>query len=259
MHPNTRSTEPTKILVIGDSCFDVFTYGQTLRLAPEGPAPVFNPLRKITNGGMALNVQKNIEAIGVTADLITQKESIHKERFIDERTNTLLLRVDNNDKASRIERSILEGIKNNCYLGMHYDAIIISDYCKGFLTEEDIDEISKYNFNIFLDTKKILGEWCKYVSFIKINHVEYDRTKHTIDEIGIYDQMIITRSDEGCEYKNILYPVEKVNIKDVSGAGDTFISGLVCEYVASKEIIKAIKFAQYCATIVVQKKGVCTI
>jgi D-beta-D-heptose 7-phosphate kinase/D-beta-D-heptose 1-phosphate adenosyltransferase len=71
--------------------------------------------------------------------------------------------------------------------------------------------------------------------------------------------MIITRSDEGCEYKNILYPVEKVNIKDVSGAGDTFISGLVCEYVASKEIIKAIKFAQYCATIVVQKKGVCTI
>ena len=259
MHPNTRSTEPTKILVIGDSCFDVFTYGQTLRLAPEGPAPVFNPLRKNTNGGMALNVQKNIEAIGVAADLITQKESIYKERFIDERTNTLLLRVDNNDKASRIERSVLEGIKNNCYLGVHYDAIIISDYCKGFLTEEDIDEISKYNFNIFLDTKKILGEWCKYVSFIKINHVEYDRTKHTIDEIGIYDQMIITRSNDGCEYNGIVYPVEKVNIKDVSGAGDTFISGLVCEYVRTSDIIEAILFAQACATKVVQKKGVCTI
>ena len=71
--------------------------------------------------------------------------------------------------------------------------------------------------------------------------------------------MIITRSDEGCEFNNVLYPVEKVNIKDVSGAGDTFISGLVCEYVASKNIINAIKFAQECATIVVQKKGVCTI
>jgi D-beta-D-heptose 7-phosphate kinase/D-beta-D-heptose 1-phosphate adenosyltransferase len=71
--------------------------------------------------------------------------------------------------------------------------------------------------------------------------------------------MIITRSDEGCEYKNILYPVEKVNIKDVSGAGDTFISGLVCEYVRTNNIIEAIKFAQNCATIVVQKKGVCTV
>jgi sugar/nucleoside kinase (ribokinase family) len=127
------------------------------------------------------------------------------------------------------------------------------------LTEEDIDEISLHNFNIFLDTKKILGDWCKHVSYIKINHVEYDRTKHTINEIGIYNQMIITRSDEGCEYKNILYPVERVNCKDMSGAGDTFISGLVCEWVRTKNITDAINFAQECATKVVQKLGVCTI
>jgi D-beta-D-heptose 7-phosphate kinase/D-beta-D-heptose 1-phosphate adenosyltransferase len=71
--------------------------------------------------------------------------------------------------------------------------------------------------------------------------------------------MIITKSDEGCEYQGTTYPVEKVNIRDVSGAGDTFISGLVCEYVLTKDIIKAILFAQECATKVVQKKGVCTI
>jgi bifunctional ADP-heptose synthase (sugar kinase/adenylyltransferase) len=161
--------------------------------------------------------------------------------------------------STRIQRSVLKGIKNNHYLGVSYDAIIISDYCKGFLTEEDIDEISEHNFNIFLDTKKILGDWCKNVSYIKINHVEFDRTKHTINEMNINDQMIITRSNEGCEYQNILYPVDEVNIKDISGAGDTFISGLVCEYVRSNDILKAIKFAQECATIVVQKKGVCTI
>jgi sugar/nucleoside kinase (ribokinase family) len=45
----------------------------------------------------------------------------------------------------------------------------------------------------------------------------------------------------------------------MSGAGDTFISGLVCEYVKSYDIIKAIKFAQECATKVVQKVGVCTV
>lgn len=248
-----------KILIIGDSCDDVYTYGHVFRLAPEGPVPVFNPEFSKINGGMASNVHANINAIGASSFLLTQNENIVKTRYVDERTNNLLLRIDTNDKASRIDKEVLNKIKNNHYENEIYDAIIISDYCKGFLTEEDINIISENNFNIFLDTKKILGEWCKYVSFIKINHVEYDRTKHTIDQLKIKDQLIITRSEEGCQYKDVNYPVKKVDIKDVSGAGDTFISGLVCEYVRTNDIIQAIKFAQQCATIVVQKKGVCTI
>jgi D-beta-D-heptose 7-phosphate kinase/D-beta-D-heptose 1-phosphate adenosyltransferase len=246
-------------LVIGDSCTDVFLYGNVYRLAPEGPVPVFNPEYEKQNGGMALNVKHNIDAIGANATLLTQNENILKTRYVDSRTNSLLLRVDTNDKATRISRDVIRSIQNNTYLNVVYDAIIISDYCKGFLTEEDIDEISLNNFNVFLDTKKILGDWCKYVSFIKINHVEYDRTKHTIDQLDIDDQLIITRSNDGCEYNGVVYPVEKVNIKDVSGAGDTFISGLVCEYVRTSDITEAILFAQACATKVVQKKGVCTI
>jgi D-beta-D-heptose 7-phosphate kinase/D-beta-D-heptose 1-phosphate adenosyltransferase len=251
--------EDIKILVIGDSCTDVFLYGNVYRLAPEGPVPVFSPEYEKQNGGMALNVKHNIDAIGADATLLTQNEEIYKTRYVDSRTNSLLLRVDTNDKASRISKDIVSKIKNNTYLDVSYDAIIISDYCKGFLIEEDIDEISLHNFNVFLDTKKILGDWCKYVSFIKINHVEYDRTKHTIDQLDIDDQLIITRSNDGCEYNGVVYPVEKVNIKDVSGAGDTFISGLVCEYVRTSDITEAILFAQACATKVVQKKGVCTI
>lgn len=248
-----------KILVIGDSCIDVFLYGNVFRLAPEGPIPVFNPDSETNNGGMALNVKHNIDAIGANSTLITQEEKIIKTRYVDSRTNSLLLRVDTNDKATRISKDLVRKIKNNKYLDVYYDAIIISDYCKGFILEEDIDEISRHNFNIFLDTKKILGEWCKNVSYIKINHVEYDRTQHTIDQLNIKNQLIITRSNDGCEFQENIYPVEKVNIKDVSGAGDTFISGLVCEYIRTKDIVLAIKFAQDCATKVVQKKGVCTI
>jgi D-beta-D-heptose 7-phosphate kinase/D-beta-D-heptose 1-phosphate adenosyltransferase len=169
------------------------------------------------------------------------------------------LRIDENDKTSKISQGKLREICNNVFQEIFYDAIIISDYCKGFLSEEDIELIATRNNNVFLDTKKILGEWCNDVTFIKINHTEFDRTKHTIEYLGIYEKMIITRSHEGCEYHNELYPVEKVNIKDVSGAGDTFISGLVCEYIRTNDIVKAIKFAQDCATKVVQKKGVCTI
>lgn len=248
-----------RILVVGDSCTDVFTYGSNFRLAPEGPVPVFVPIRNFSNGGMALNVKANIEAIGSKSSLITQEEKIIKTRFVDDRTNYLMLRVDTNDKASRINKNIISKIKNNFYENQFYHAIIISDYCKGFLSEEDIDEISSCNNNIFLDTKKILGDWCKKVSYIKINHVEYERTLHTIEKLDIRDKLIITRSQEGCEFQDTIYPVKKVEIKDVSGAGDTFISGLACEYIRTNQIEKAIVFAQDCASIVVQKKGVCTI
>ena len=63
-----------KILVIGDSCIDVFLYGNVFRLAPEGPVPVFNPDLEKNNGGMALNVKHNIDAIGANSTLITQEE-----------------------------------------------------------------------------------------------------------------------------------------------------------------------------------------
>lgn len=248
-----------KILIIGDSCEDKFIYGHVVRLAPESPVPVFNPEHSKSNGGMALNVKANIEAIGAKTTLITQTEEIVKSRYVDERTNSLLLRVDEEKKVTRIEPNISENLIDNVYDGIFYDAIIISDYCKGFLTEADIGKISIRNSNVFLDTKKILGDWCTSCDFIKINHTEFDRTKHTIDQLDILDKLIITRSDEGCEYKGIIYPVEKVNIKDVSGAGDTFISGLVCEFIRTKDIVQAVKFAQDCATQVVQKKGVCTI
>jgi len=248
-----------KILVIGDSCEDKFIYGDVVRLAPEGPVAIFNPQNSKSNGGMALNVKANIDAIGSVAKLITQTEEIVKTRYVDERTNSLLLRVDDEKKVSRINPNIISSLIDNFYDGTYYNGIIVSDYCKGFLTESDINQIASKNSNVFLDTKKILGDWCVDCDFIKINHVEYDRTKHTIEQLNIKNKLIITRSNDGCEYKEKIYPVEKVNIKDVSGAGDTFISGLVCEFINSNDIVEAIKFAQYCATQVVQKKGVCTI
>jgi D-glycero-beta-D-manno-heptose-7-phosphate kinase len=154
---------------------------------------------------------------------------------------------------------MLEKIINNKYEGVTYDSIIISDYDKGFLSEKDIQFICENNKNVFIDTKKILDDWCINADFIKINHVEYERTKFNINNLNLEKKLIITLSEKGCKYIDEIFTVPKVEIKDVSGAGDTFISGLVSEYVRTKNIKKSIKFAQECATIVVQKKGVTTI
>lgn len=247
------------ILIIGDSCIDKFVYGDVSRLAPEGPAPVFTPSYEKINDGMAANVYNNIIAIGAKCNLITQSKKIFKTRYVDIRTNYLIMRLDEENDSKQIDQKIINSIVKNTYRNFYYDAIVISDYCKGFLKEADIEKICNNNKNVFLDTKKILGPWCKNASYIKINQTEYERTQHTLANLLINDKLIITYSEKGCKYKNQTFSIEKVDVKDLSGAGDTFLAGLVCEFVKTNNIINSIKFAQECATIVVQKKGVCTI
>ena len=106
-----------------------------------------------------------------------------------------------------------------------------------------------------MDTKKILGSWCDKISYIKINISEYKKTKHNITP-HIEKKLIITLGSQGCKYNDIIYSVPRVDIKDASGAGDTFVSGLVVNYIQTQNIEESIIFANECATNVVQKRGV---
>ena len=238
------------ILVIGESCLDVFQYGDCKRLCPEAPVPVFNPTYKIKNGGMAFNVYRNLQSLGVETNLHTNEnyKKITKIRFVDEKTNHMFMRLDENDNS--FNKCNLEKINFSLY-----DAIIVSDYNKGFLSKKEINFIGKNHKFVFLDTKKILGSWCETMAYIKINLDEYEKTKHIINK-EIEDKLIITMGASGARHSGIIYPVPKVEIKDTSGAGDTFIAGLVTNFIENKNIEKSIKFANICATKVVQKKGV---
>lgn len=242
-----------KILVVGESCQDIYQYGDSTRLCPGAPVPIFNSNNhRKTSGGMAKNVYNNMVALApeIEIDIYTNKdwEKITKTRYVDFRTNYIVLRLDQNE-------NLYGTCKVNNYDFADYDAVVISDYNKGFLSELDIQHISKNATTTFLDTKKILGPWCDYISYIKINDVEYERTKHKLTN-NIIQKMIITTGPNGCIYQNETYPVPEVEIKDTSGAGDTFIAALAVEYVRTKKISKAIVFANECATKVVQKKGV---
>ena len=242
-----------KILVIGDSCIDIFKYGYVNRLAPEAPVPIIVPFKTTKNPGMAGNVVANFEALGVSVDLITNKEEIRKIRYVDEKYNQIIVRVDEND-------SCLPAEEINIELGK-YDAIVISDYCKGFLNEDLIKSIATAkDAPIFLDTKKQLGNWCKDIDYIKINYQEGLRNEKVLRENKtLRDKTIITRGKLGCTFNGKNYPTVDVPVKDVSGAGDTFLAGLVYEFVRTKDIDTAIDFAQICTTKVVQKPGVTTV
>jgi sugar/nucleoside kinase (ribokinase family) len=72
--------------------------------------------------------------------------------------------------------------------------------------------------------------------------------------------LIITKGSKGCWYNSKDYKLSKPSeVRDVSGAGDTFISALCCQYLKTRKIEDSILFANECATTVVQKRGVSTI
>jgi len=243
------------VLVVGDSCKDVFVYGRCDRLAPDGPIPVFVPLYSKANRGMAGNVYENLLSLkNIKTELITNDTGITKTRYVHEETNHIFVRVDSGEDAvDRIKN--IEKIEFN-----KYSAIVISDYDKGFLTEEDIFYIGKSHPLTFLDTKKTLGAWAESVTYIKINKPEYERTKHVVDNnSNLKNKLIITLGSNGCSFKEKQFPVNNVEIKDLTGAGDSFLAAFVFKFLMDENIYDAINFANECATLVVQQKGVNTI
>lgn len=246
-----------KFLVIGDSCKDIFVYGKCNRICPEAPVPVFIPNSEITNGGMAQNVQSNVISLTGDCDILTNSNwrDVTKTRYVDSRTNQMLLRKD--EKDSLIPHI---SIINIAYLNT-FDCIIVADYDKGFLNQKDIGRICSNHPLVIIDTKKILGGWATNASFIKINQEEYERTKITLNTIKDIDKkLIVTYAEEGCKYMGELIPNENnVEVRDVSGAGDTFLAGFAIKYTETNDVYESISFAQDCAGVVVAKKGVSTV
>lgn len=242
-----------KILIIGDSCIDVYVYGHCSRMCPDAPVPIMIPEYTLEYPGMAGNVVRNINALGVETDILTNKEQIKKTRYVDSRTNHMFIRIDTGEEfVARIKN--LEKIDFK-----KYSAVVISDYCKGFLEEDDISYIAENANCTFLDTKKIIKDkFVNKLNFIKINESEYNKCKDNISK-ETQNKIITTIGSKGCIYQNKTYPVKKVDVKDNTGAGDSFLSGLVVKYCQTSNIEEAIKYANKCATYVVQKKGTTTI
>ena len=232
-----------KVLLIGDSCTDEYVYGSCERLNPEAPVPILKFNRKETKKGMAWNVRENIESFGIEVYMITNQETITKTRYIDEKYNQQILRVDTEPDIKEIDYQLPEG---------EYDALVISDYNKGFLTTEKISEIvDSFDGPVFIDTKK--NHLPKLDAYVKINEHEYNNFKSSIEKL------IVTRGGKGCEYNGKLYPAEKVNVFDVVGAGDTFLSALVYFYLKCGTIEEAIPYANKAAAIAVSNFGTYTL
>jgi len=246
---NTQAQTSFKVLLIGDSCVDEYKIGTVDRLSPEAPVPVIKLVEEYRLPGMAANVYNNLKQLGIDADFITNNQEIVKTRYIDKRSGQHLLRVDNEPAVSQWSGKTLEPLAS-------YDAIVISDYNKGFLNYELIENIVKsVKCPIFIDTKKTkLSDICAPFAanhvYIKINELEFKNAK------TLADNLIVTLGDRGAQYKGVIYPTTKVEVSDVCGCGDTFLASLVYSYLNTNNIETAIKFANRASAITVSHSGV---
>ena len=230
------------ILLLGDSCLDVYQYGTVDRMSPEAPVPVFVPLYEEKRPGMAANVNTNLKALGLEVQFITGQEST-KTRLIDSRSKQQIVRIDNDIKNEPLE-FVTE-------IPKIYHAIVISDYNKGLISYELIEELRKeFPGPIFIDTKKQdlkRLEGC----IVKINEVEY-KARHSD-----CTNMIVTLGKEGALFDHKIYPAPEIDVTDVCGAGDTFLAALTYAYLNTDGNMElAIQFAIRASAVTVQHTGV---
>ena len=229
-----------RILLCGDDCVDVYQYGHVERLSPEAPVPIvkLDHYKKIA--GMAGNVKRNLQALNCVVDYRHTDTNV-KTRMLDIKSYQHMLRIDE-DKDCRPLKVDFDYSK--------YDAIVISDYCKGTITYEFVEEVRRqYTGPIFVDTKKKdlkRFEGC----FVKINDFEHSTTTSTPTDI------IVTMGKDGCLFHGKMYPAPEVEVVDVCGAGDTFLATLCYFYLKTNSIEDAIMYANRAAAVAVQHLGV---
>jgi D-beta-D-heptose 7-phosphate kinase/D-beta-D-heptose 1-phosphate adenosyltransferase len=293
----------SKILVIGDVILDQYLYGKCDRISPEAPVPIINFKSEEYLLGGAANVANNLVSLGVDVYLcgvigndkngeiltdILNKKGI-KNIFLKSKNRETTVKkriISGGQQLLRIDREVTHNISNeeesnifSCIekIIKYIDCIIISDYCKGFLTDsllKKIITISKENkIKVLVDPKN--PPFSKYEGsfLIKPNRKEAKsatgidiKDKNTFREaaLKIKDEtsceiVIVTMSEDGVGLfdndKEVLIPTNVKQIFDVTGAGDTFIATLAFGLVYGLSIFESCNLANYASGVVVGKSG----
>lgn len=210
-----------KVLLIGDACLDVYIFVHNHRKNPETDAPLLTEMDRIVTGGMGRNVKRCLEALGIEVVAKLATAMSEKVRIVDNDSGQNYFRVDHDVRAEPADLSDI-----NFY---EFDAVVISDYNKGYIREETILEVQdKFSGPIFLDTKKTnIAKFDRCL--IKINEDEYLKIT---SEIPV--DTVVTTGSTGAfiidEFGTTKVPGVPAKAVDTCGAGDVFLSGYVFGY-----------------------------
>lgn len=224
-----------KALVCGDSIRDVYHFGKVDRICPEAPAPIFVEdvtLEEVRRGG-ADNVAHQLEQFGCqVTTLFSSKRSTKHRYFVG---HHLLFRLDVDKQGS--PPSFINNLSQ-------YDVIVLSDYNKGFLTEEFCQSIIRkavgvYGIPVVVDPKG--SDWSKYNGATAIcpNSKEFAGWQTG----GPFDTLCIKRGEHGIELvrkgrESLNVPARARAVYDVTGAGDVVVAAIAATLGCSRSTVQ---------------------
>jgi rfaE bifunctional protein kinase chain/domain len=300
---NVKGMNNKIVCVFGDLMLDDFTYGIANRISPEAPVPVVDAQFTEYKLGGCANVASNLSALGGVVHLfavtgndeyrekilaLLKDHKIHDMTIADAtrpttRKNRIIAhnqqigRTDwekRHDISKEIENSVMA--KADATIKMS-DAVIISDYAKGFVTsslcQSIIKTAKKYGTPIIVDPKSHLGkyqgatvltpnlkEFSEYTHFTGSKSQMFSRAQEILKKHQ-FSALLVTCGEDGMllfEPKSAAKVSAIKNgheIIDVTGAGDTAVAACALSMAAGCDYKTSMRIANYAAGVVVIKLG----
>ena len=307
---NLSFLDQVSVLVVGDVMLDRYVWGGVRRISPEAPVPVVEVQRESATAGGAANAALNLAALGVRTevfgpvgedasgrevrDLLRQHGvSLRPELVLPELTTITKTRVVAQrqqvcrlDWEARPDRYALSPAQLELLAerAAAHDAVILSDYAKGVITQPVVDCVRKVARRrplfIALDTKPKSPLEIRGLNLLTPNRGEalqlagldrdsaaagsLDSVCRAIHERCAPEHLVITLSEEGMLWsardgRSRRFPTLAREVADVSGAGDTVVATLTAAMAAGVAAETAIHLANVAAGLVVAKLGTATI
>ena len=307
---NLAFLDQVSVLVVGDVMLDRYLWGAVRRISPEAPVPVVEVQRESATAGGAANAALNLAALGVRTEVfgVTGNDaSGHEVRALLQRQGVALRpELVRPEVATITKTRVVAQRQQVCRLDWearpeHYaltpaqlellaeraaahDAVILSDYAKGGVTQPVVDCVRhlarRQPLFLALDTKPKAPLEIRGLNLLTPNRGEalqlagldrdsaaarsLEKVCQAVHERCSPDHLVITLSEEGMlwssrqgDYRQ--FPTLAREVADVSGAGDTVVATLTAALAAGVPAEAAIHLANVAAGLVVAKLGTATV
>lgn len=305
-----KKMKEKSILVIGDMMLDRFSYGSVDRISPESPVPVLKIEKETRMMGGAGNVVSNLASLGVSCKIIgtigsdeagdtikkiltdmdvssdtlitlDDRATITKTRFISGHQH--MLRVDTEDTSPLSEAQYTKIINQiDAAIGA-CDAVILSDYGKGVLSDAVLQHAIKAantkGIAVIVDPKGADYSRYKGATAVTPNKKELreatngmavstdtEVTTAALSLIKTHDikNVFATRSADGISVitqngQATHIPTKPLEVFDVAGAGDTVIAVIAAALATGASCEDAATLANLAGSIVVTRVGTSSI
>jgi rfaE bifunctional protein kinase chain/domain len=212
---------------------------------------------------------------GLDTEMVVNGSTMVKHRYVDRDSGQYVFRHDNFQEFLQGDVVWFESAAFGLLREEKFDAVVISDYGKGTITPTIISYIRDIPLAV-VDSKRNDLRIFEGMNVLKVNEPEYSAqvsSRLYPNFTKFFEYCVVTKGEKGadllqCEQVKSddrrymihteSFPVQPQKATDVTGCGDTFTAAMTVELLRSRDVRRAVKFANFCAGKKVQKFGTAT-